>query len=76
LVERNLAKVEVESSRLFSRSKFFKEKSMGDPRSKNKAAKTKESKAPHQQIQKNTAMKNTAVQAPPQKVMRNTGRGR
>ena len=48
---------------------------MGDPRSKNKTPKVKESKAPHQQIQKNTAMKN---QAPPpaQKVMRNTGRGR
>jgi hypothetical protein len=49
---------------------------MGDPRSKNKAAKTKESKAPHQQIQKNTAMKTQAVQVPQQKVMRNTGRGR
>ena len=49
---------------------------MGDPRSKNKAAKTKESKAPHQQIQKNTAMKTQAVQVTQQKVMRNTGRGR
>jgi hypothetical protein len=49
---------------------------MGDPRSKSKTPKVKESKAPHQQIQKNTVMKNTAVQAPPQKIMRNTGRGR
>ena len=49
---------------------------MGDPRSKNKTPKVKESKAPHQQIQKNTAMKNTVAQVPQQKVMRNTGRGR
>lgn len=49
---------------------------MGDPRSKSKAPKTKEGKAPHQQIQKNTAMKTQAVQVPQQKVMRNTGRGR
>jgi len=49
---------------------------MGDPRSKAKTPKTKESKAPHQQIQKNSAMKTQAVQVPQQKVMRNTGRGR
>jgi hypothetical protein len=49
---------------------------MGDPRSKSKAPKVKESKAPHQQIQKNTAMKNTQMAAPQPKVVRNTGRGR
>lgn len=49
---------------------------MSDPRSKNKTPKTKESKAPHQQIQKNQAMKNTQMAMPQQKVMRNTGRGR
>ena len=49
---------------------------MVDPRSKAKAAKTKESKAPHQQIQKNHAMKSSGPQVPVQKVMRNTGRGR
>jgi len=49
---------------------------MGDPRSKNKTPKVKESKAPHQQIQKNQGMKNVQMQAPQQKIMRNTGRGR
>ena len=49
---------------------------MGDPRSKNKTPKVKESKAPHQQIQKNQSMKNMQMQVPQQKVMRNTGRGR
>ena len=48
---------------------------MGDPRSKNKTPKVKESKAPHQQIQKNMAVKSQAP-VPQQKVMRNTGRGR
>ena len=49
---------------------------MGDPRSKTKEPKVKESKAPHQQIQKNQAMKSSGPQVPVQKVMRNTGRGR
>jgi hypothetical protein len=49
---------------------------MGDPRSKAKAPKLKETKAPHQQIQKQQAMKVSGPAAPVQKVMRNTGRGR
>jgi hypothetical protein len=49
---------------------------MGDPRSKAKAPKLKETKAPHQQIQKQQAMKAVGPAAPVQKVMRNTGRGR
>jgi len=49
---------------------------MGDPRSKVKVPKTKETKAPHQQIQKQQAMKAVGPTAPVQKVMRNTGRGR
>lgn len=49
---------------------------MGDPRSKSKTPKNKESKAPHQQIQKNQTMKTTQMAVPQQKVMRNTGRGR
>jgi hypothetical protein len=56
---------------------FIKEKNMGDPRSKAKAPKLKENKAPHQQIlQKQQAMKAAGPSAPVQKVMRNTGRGR
>ena len=49
---------------------------MGDPRSKNKTPKTKESKAPHQQIKQQQAMKGMQAAVPQQKVMRNTGRGR
>ena len=37
---------------------------MGDPRSKSKTPKTKESKAPHQQIQKNQTMKTTQMAVP------------
>ena len=55
---------------------FYQGDNMSDPRSKSKAPKVKESKAPHQQIQKNQTMKNTMTQVPQQKVMRNTGRGR
>ena len=77
MVERNLAKVEVASSRLVSRSiSIIGDNTMGDPRSKNKVPKVKESKAPHLQIQKNQSIKNTPAPAPQQKVMRNTGRGR
>jgi hypothetical protein len=49
---------------------------MGDPRSKIKVPKAKESKAPHQlmQVQKQQAMKQAAP--PPQKVMKIAGRGR
>ena len=49
---------------------------MGDPRSKGKAPKTKESKAPHHQqaLQKQQSMKMQAP--PPQKIMKATGRGR
>lgn len=48
---------------------------MGDPRSKVKVPKVKESKAPHQQmqVQKQQAMK---AAPPPQKVMKTAGRGR
>ena len=49
---------------------------MGDPRSKTKVPKVKESKAPHQQIKQQQAMKSAGPVAPVQKVMRNTGRGR
>jgi len=50
---------------------------MADPRSKPKAAKTKDSKAPHvmQEQSKLTAMKATQVQAKPQ-IQKNVGRGR
>ena len=49
---------------------------MGDPRSKAKAPKVKESKAPHQvqAVQKQQAMKMSAP--PPQKIMKAAGRGR
>ena len=49
---------------------------MGDPRSKVKVPKVKESKAPHQlqAAQKQQAMKMSAP--PPQKVMKTAGRGR
>jgi hypothetical protein len=64
------------SSSLTSSTIFIKEKNMADPRSKAKAPKTKEAKAPHQQIKQQQAMKSTGPVAPVQKIMRNTGRGR
>jgi hypothetical protein len=49
---------------------------MGDPRSKAKVPKAKESKAPHQlqAVQKQQTMKMAAP--PAQKIMKATGRGR
>jgi len=49
---------------------------MGDPRSKGKAPKVKESKAPHQ-LQAQQKQQSMKVQAPPpQKIMKAAGRGR